>query len=97
LLALVAGALNAANAYAVYILTPAPTSRFGFAAAGTTFARTPSELGFTVSSFIAGFLIVATVFAVAAVYGRIRKVESEGIEEAESQEDTEELSKLKPG
>jgi len=98
--ALVAGALNAANAYAVYILTPAPTFR-GLTTTGTTFARTASAtsgVGFTISSFIAGFLIVAAVFAVAALYGRIRKGESESepTEESESQE-TEELSKLKTG
>jgi hypothetical protein len=94
---LVAGALNAANAYAVYILTPVPTFRGGFAGA-STFVRTTttSEIGFTASSFIAGFLIVAAVFAVAAIYGRVRKGETELSEESESLE-TEELSKLKPG
>jgi uncharacterized membrane protein YkvI len=92
--ALVAGALNAANAYVVYILTPVPTFR-GFGAT-TTLVRSTSEIGFTVSSFIAGFLIVAAVFAIAAVYGRVRKGDSELGEESE-QEDTEELSKLKPG
>lgn len=92
--ALVAGALNAANAYAVYILTPVPTFR-GFGTT-TTLVRSTSEIGFTVSSFIAGFLIVAAVFAIAAVYGRVRKGDSELGEESESQE-TEELSKLKPG
>ena len=79
--ALVAGALNAANAYAVYILTPVPTFR-GFGAT-TTLVRSTSEIGFTVSSFIAGFLIVAAVFAIAAVYGRVRKGDSELSEESE--------------
>ncbi|MGA8904966.1 MAG: hypothetical protein WB661_08155 [Candidatus Bathyarchaeia archaeon] len=92
--AFVAGALNAANAYAVYILTPAPTFR-GFGAT-TTLVRSTSEIGFTISSFIAGFLIVAAVFAIAAVYGRVRKGDSELSDESELQE-TEELSKLKPG
>ena len=92
--ALVAGALNAANAYAVYILTPVPTFR-GFGAT-TTLVRSTSEIGFTISSFIAGFLIVAAVFAIAAVYGRVRKGDSELSDESELQE-TEELSKLKPG
>ncbi|MGD0176719.1 MAG: hypothetical protein ABSC50_07845 [Candidatus Bathyarchaeia archaeon] len=88
--ALVAGALNAANAYAVYILTPVPTFR------GITVARTTSEFGFTIASFLAGFLIVAAVFVIAAAYGRVRKGDSELGEESE-QEDTEEISKLKPG
>jgi len=88
--ALVAGALNAANAYAVYILTPVPTFR------GITAARTTSVFGFTIASFLAGFLIVAAVFVIAAAYGRVRKGDSELGEESE-QEDTEEISKLKPG
>src|SRR5208337_1770706 len=90
--ALVAGALNAANAYAVYILTPTPT----FGGAGgfvRTTTATTSDIGFTTASFLAGFLIVAAVFAVAAVYGRIRKGDSELSEEPEPEEDTEELSK----
>jgi hypothetical protein len=93
--ALVAGALNAANAYAVYILTPTPTFR-GFAATSTTIVRTTSVFGFTVASFLAGFLIVGAVFVIAAAYGRVRKSDSELGEESQ-QVDTEDLSKLKPG
>jgi hypothetical protein len=93
--ALVAGALNAANAYAVYILTPQPTFRGAGAAA---FVRTTtSEIGFTTASFLAGFLIVAAVFVIAAAYGRFRKGDSELGEEPEPEleADAEELSKLK--
>jgi predicted permease len=92
--ALVAGALNAANAYVVYILTPQPTFR---GAATGTFVRTAttSEIGFTTASFLAGFLIVAAVFAIAAAYGRVRKGDSELEEEPEPEADTEDLSKLK--
>jgi uncharacterized membrane protein len=92
--ALVAGALNAANAYAVYILTPTPTFRGAGAGA---FVQTTSDLGFTTASFLAGFLIVAAVFAIAAAYGRIRKGDSELGEEPEPEENTEELSKLESG
>jgi len=55
--ALVAGLLNAVNAYAVYLLTPQPT--FG----GATFARTTTTtlIPFTAASFLAGFIIVAAV------------------------------------
>lgn len=89
---LVAGALNAANAYAVYILTPQPTFR---GAAAGAFVRTTSEIGFTTASFLAGFLIVAAVFVIAAAYGRVRKGDSELGEEPEPEADTEELSKLR--
>ena len=94
--ALVAGALNAANAYAVYILTPQPT----FGGAGgfvRTTSATTSDIGFTTASFLAGFLIVAAVFVIAAAYGRIRKGDSELGEEPEPEEDAEDLSKLKSG
>ncbi len=92
--ALVAGALNAANAYAVYILTPQPTFR-GAAAGAFVRTATTSAVGFTTASFLAGFLIVAAVFAIAAAYGRVRKGDSELEEEPEPEADTEELSKLK--
>jgi hypothetical protein len=96
--ALVAGALNAANAYAVYILTPQPTFRGASAAAFVRTTSATSEIGFITASFIAGFLIVAAVFVIAAAYGRFRKGDSElGEEQPEPESDTEELSKLKSG
>ena len=90
---LVAGLLNAVNAYAVYLLTPQPT--FG----GATFARTTttSYVPFTAASFLAGFIIVAAVFAIARLVSRGRQGEAEVGEESESDLDNEELSKLKSG
>lgn len=87
--ALVAGALNAVNAYAVFILTPQPTFR------AATFVSSTSGIGFTSASFLAGFLIVAVVFGIAGAYVRLRNGKAEAEEEFEST--TEELSKLKPG
>jgi hypothetical protein len=90
---LVAGLLNAINAYAVYLLTPQPT--FG----GATFARTTTTtyIPFTAASFLAGFIIVAAVFAIARVVGRGHQGGAELGEESESELNNEELSKLKPG
>lgn len=97
---LVAGLLNAVNAYAVYLLTPQPT--FG----GATFARTTTTtatyIPFTAASFLAGFIIVAAVFGIARVVSRRHQGEAElgeeslG-EESESELGKEETSKLKPG
>jgi hypothetical protein len=90
---LVAGLLNAVNAYAVYLLTPQPT--FG----GATFARTTTTtlIPFTAASFLAGFIIVAAVFAIARVVGRGHQGDAELGEESESELGNEEISKLKPG
>jgi membrane-bound metal-dependent hydrolase YbcI (DUF457 family) len=88
---LVAGLLNAANAYAVYLLTPQPTFR------GATFARTTTDVGFTAASFLAGFIIVAAVFVIARVVSRRHQGEAELSEGSESELNGEELSKLKPG
>jgi len=90
---LVAGLLNAVNAYAVYLLTPQPT--FG----GATFARTTttSYVPFTAASFLAGFIIVAAVFAIARLVSRGHQGEAEVGEESESDLNNEELSKLKSG
>ena len=102
---LVAGILNAVNAYAVYLLTPQPTFRGGtFTGAtftGTTFARTTtaatSYVGFTAASFLAGFIIVAAVFGIARLVSRGHQGEAEIGEEPESELSNEEPSKLKTG
>jgi len=101
---LVAGLLNAVNAYAVYLLTPQTTFRGGtFTGAtftGATFARTTgatSNTGFTAASFLAGFIIVAAVFGIARFISRKHQGDAELGEEPESDLDNEDLSKLKPG
>ena len=86
--ALVAGLLNAVNAYAVYLLTPQPTFR------GATFARTTTNIGFTAASFLVGFIIVAAVFGIARVVSRGHQSDAELGEESEL--NNEEISKLKP-
>jgi hypothetical protein len=88
---LVAGLLNAVNAYAVYLLTPQPT--FG----GATFVRTTTDIVFTAASFLAGFIIVAAVFGIARVVSRGHQGDAELGEESESDLNNEEISKLKPG
>ncbi|HXZ90619.1 MAG TPA: hypothetical protein VEG61_06125 [Candidatus Dormibacteraeota bacterium] len=95
---LVAGLLNAVNAYAVYLLTPQPTFGGG-TFAGSTFARSAaatSDISFTVASFLAGFIIVAAVFVIARVVSRRHQDDAELGEESESELSNEELSKLKP-
>ena len=62
---LVAGLLNAINAYAVDYLTPRQT----FAAANFTVPQT-SWIVFVVASFIGGFLIVLAVLGIAMIYAR---------------------------
>ena len=89
--ALVSGVLNAALAYADFLLTPAPQTT-GFRA---TFVSQVSEVAFSVASFIAGFLIVVVVFAIAAAYLRFRGGGAETEEELELT--PEENSKLQPG
>lgn len=93
---LVAGLLNAVNAYAVYLLTPQPT--FGGATFARTTATTTTYIPFTAASFLAGFIIVAAVFAIARVIGRGHQGGAELGEESESESElsNEELSKLKP-
>jgi hypothetical protein len=90
---LVAGLLNAVNAYAVYLMTPQPT--YG----GGTFVRTTTTpyIPFTAASFLAGFIIVAAVFGIARFLSRGHQDEAELGEESESDLDNEDLSKLKPG
>ena len=92
---LVAGLLNAVNAYAVYLLTPQPT--FGGATFARTTATTTTYIPFTAASFLAGFIIVAAVFAIARVVGRGHQGDAGLSEESESELNNEELSKLKPG
>lgn len=104
---LVAGLLNAVNAYAVYLLTPQSTFRgatfTGGTFTGTAFARTTTgattAIGFTVASFLAGFIIVAAVFGIARVVSRRHQGDAELGEESESESElnNEELSKLKTG
>lgn len=89
--ALVAGLLNAANAYAVYLVTPQPTFR------SATFARATTDIGFTAASFLAGFIIVAAVFGIARIVARRHKDDTELDEESESELNSEDLSKLKAG
>lgn len=70
--ALVSGVLNAAFAYAEYIMTPQPTFTFR----STSIVAQTSDLAFTAGSFIAGFLVVLIVFGIAAAYLRLRGGES---------------------
>ena len=71
---LVAGLLNAINAYVVDSLSPRQT----FAAANSTVPQT-SWIVFVVASFIGGFLIVLAVLGIAMIYARRGK----GAEEEE--------------
>ena len=91
--ALIAGALNAALGYADFLLAPAPpTTGFGFRAA---FVSQTSEVSFSIASFLAAFLMVVVVFAIAAAYLRMRGGRTEAEEEAELT--AEETSQLQPG
>lgn len=76
---LIAGMFNAVFAYAELILTPQQTSTFR----GTAFVAQISPLVFSVGSFLAGFLIVLTVFGVAAGYLRLRGGGDSEIEETD--------------
>lgn len=96
--ALIAGALNAALAYADFLLAPAapsfPTTGTG-SAFRATFVSQTSEVAFSVASFLAAFLIVVVVFVIAAAYLRFRGGRAEGEEGLELT--AEETSKLQPG
>ena len=80
---LVAGLLNAINAYAVDYLTPRPT----FAAANFTVIQT-SWIVFVVASFIGGFLIVLAVLGIAMIYARRGKGAEEELPELVSEPKT---------
>jgi glucose uptake protein GlcU len=73
---LVAGLLNAINAYAVDYLTPRQT----FAATNFTVPQT-SWVVFVVASFIGGFLIVLAVLGIAMIYARRGKGAEEELPE----------------
>lgn len=91
--ALIAGALNAALAYADFLLAPAaPTTGFAFRAAAVS---ATSQVSFTIASFLAAFLMVVVVFAIAAAYLRLRGGRTEG--EVEAELTAEETSQLQPG
>jgi len=83
------GLLNAAHAYAEYLLTPQQVTFRGF-----TVARAAgSEYGFVISSFLFGLLIVIVVIGIGLVYGRKRgEAEEEELEPTDEEEST-----LKPG
>jgi hypothetical protein len=89
---IIAGLFNAAFAYAELILTPQQTTF-----RNTSFVSPTSPIAFTASSFLAGLLIVLTVFGIAAVYLRVRKGDSESEGEEEPELTERESSKLKPG
>ena len=79
---LVAGLLNAINAYVVNSLSPQQTfARANFAAAQTFSVPQTSWVVFVVASFIGGFLIVLAVLGIAMVYGRRGKEEEQELPE----------------
>jgi hypothetical protein len=80
LASLVAGLLNAINAYAVDSLTPRQT----FAGANFTVPQT-SWIVFVVASFIGGFLIVLAVLGIAMIYARRGKATEEELPELVSE------------
>jgi len=74
------------------VMTPAPpTTGFAFRAA----LSQTSEVSFTVASFLAGFVMVVAVFAIAAAYVRLRGGRTES--DVESELTAEETSQLQPG
>jgi hypothetical protein len=77
---LVAGLLNAINAYLVDLLSPQQT----FARANLSVPQTvvqTSWIVFVVASFIGGFLIVLAVLGIAMIYARGRKGAEEELPE----------------
>jgi len=77
---LVAGLLNAINAYLVDLLSPQQT----FARTNLPVAETvveTSRIVFVVASFIGGFLIVLAVLGIAMIYARVRKGAEEELPE----------------
>jgi len=79
---LVAGLLNAINAYVVNSLSPQQTfARASFPAAQTFSVSQTSWVVFVVASFIGGFLIVLAVLGIAMVYGRRGKEEEQELPE----------------
>jgi len=93
---LLAGAFNAGYSYVLEMITPRPTLPTGFT--GFTANRTFSVslgLGFYTASFLVGLVLILAVFAIAAVFLRIRGGgESEEISE---EPEIEEESELKSG
>jgi protein-S-isoprenylcysteine O-methyltransferase Ste14 len=83
--AVLSGLLNGGQAYLVYIMTPLPTSTFFQTTAAATLRGT-SEVDFTISSILAGILIVLVIVGIAMLYARSRG----GAEEEESVEPTDE-------
>ena len=98
---LVSGALNAAYGYVLYLVAPPTPFRGGgftgggFAGAGGGFAGRAaggSEVGFLISSFLAGFLFVLAVIGVALLYARYRKSPEEAEEASEPEKTADEGS-----
>lgn len=81
------GLFNLANAYLVYLLFPPPTFTRGTGTGASQFAQARaasgagSEIGFYVSSFIIGFLIVLAVVGVALAYAHLKSHKEEEDEE----------------
>jgi len=74
---LAAGLFNSIHAYVVYSLTPVqiPAGFRGVTNAGSLSLEglsSTSEASFVIASFLAAFLMVLLVFAVAMVYARVR-------------------------
>jgi hypothetical protein len=84
---LVSGALNAAYSYLLEMITPRPTLPTGFTA--NRVVSVSVGLEFYVASFLTGFILILAVFAIAAVYLRIRgRGELEAAEEPELEEES---------
>ena len=85
---LFSGGLNAAYSYLLEMITPRPTLPTGFTANRVVSASV--GLGFYTASFLTGFILILAVFAIAAVYLRIRgRGESEEVtEEPELEEES---------
>jgi cytochrome bd-type quinol oxidase subunit 2 len=91
--AVLSGLLNAAYAYAEYLLTPQQVTFRGI-----TVQRTAgSEYGFMIASFLAGFLVVIAVIGIGLLYARFRKTEMTEEEMESLESNSEEETQLKPG
>jgi hypothetical protein len=99
---LISGLLNGAYGYVLYLVAPPTTFRGagagggftggGFAGVGGGFAgraASGSEVGFLISSFLAGFLFVLAVVGIALLYARYRKGPEEETEESGVPEESE--------
>jgi hypothetical protein len=81
---LVAGVLNAINAYVVNSLSPRQTftaTSFSAAQAANFSVPQTSWIVFVVASFIGGFLIVLGVLGIAMIYARKGRAEQEELPE----------------